>query len=77
MTLEEFAENTIREWYAMGEKDFPKCLEIAESLGLWNFAAELRLTEQYNQQEQNRRDNELRFLIYNAANPFRNESNTN
>lgn len=77
MSLEEFAENTIRNWYAMGEKDFPKCVEIAESLGLWNFAAELRLTEKYNQQEQKRRDNELRDLLYNAANPFRNESNTN
>lgn len=77
MTLEEFAENTIRNWYAMGEKDFPKCLEIAEDLGLWNFAAELRITEQYNQQEQKRRDNELKFLLYNAANPFKNEPNTN
>ena len=77
MSLEEFAENTIREWYAMGEKDFPKCIEIAEDLGLWNFAAELRLLEMQNQQEQKGRDNELRFLLYNAANPFKNESNTN
>ena len=75
MTLEQFAEDTIRDWYAMGEKDFPKCLEIAEDLGLWNFAAELKLLEVQNQQEQKGRDNELRFLIYNAANPFRNESN--
>jgi hypothetical protein len=77
MTLEEFAENTIRDWYAMGEKDFPTCIEIAEELGLWNFAAELKLLEMQNQQEQKGRDNELRFLIYNAANPFRNESDTN
>jgi hypothetical protein len=77
MTLEEFAENTIRDWYAMGEKDFPTCIEIAEELGLWNFAAQLKLDEIQNQQEQKGRDNELRFLIYNAANPFRNESNTN
>lgn len=76
MTLEQFAENTIMEWYSMGEKDFPTCLEIAEDLGLWNFAAELRLLEMQNQQEQKGRDNELRFLIYNAANPFKNESNT-
>jgi hypothetical protein len=77
MTLEQFAEETIMEWYSMREKDFPKCLEIAEDLGLWNFAAELKLLEMQNQQEQKGRDNELRFLIYNAANPFRNESNTN
>ena len=77
MTLEQFAEDTIMEWYSMGQKDFPKCLEIAEDLGLWNFAAELKLLEMQNQQEQKGRDNELRFLIYNAANPFRNESNTN
>lgn len=76
MSLEEFAENTIMEWYSMGEKDFPKCLEIAESLGLWNFAAELKLLEIENKQHQKGRDNELRFLIYNAANPFKNESNT-
>ena len=76
MTLEQFAENTIREWYMMAEKDFPKCIELAEDLGLWNFAAELKLLEMQNQQEQKGRDNELRFLIYNAANPFRNESNT-
>jgi hypothetical protein len=73
MTLEQFAENTIRDWYGMGEKDFIECLEIAESLGLWNFAAELKLDEIQNQQEQKVRDNELRFLIYNAANPFKNE----
>lgn len=77
MTLEEFAENTIREWYAMGEKDFPKCLELAEDLGLWNFAAELKLLEIENQQEQKGRDNELRDLLYNAANPFKNESDIN
>lgn len=77
MTLEEFAENTIRDWYMMGDKDFPKCVEIAEDLGLWNFAAELKLLEIENQQEQKRRDNELRFLLYNAANPFKNESDTN
>jgi hypothetical protein len=77
MTLEQFAEDTIRDWYGMGEKDFIECLEIAESLGLWNFAAELKLLEIENQQEQKRRDNELRFLLYNSANPFRNESNTN
>lgn len=77
MSLEEFAEKTIREWYAMGEKDFPKCIEIAEDLGLWNFAAELKLLDIDNQQEQKRRDNELRFLLYNAANPFKNEPNTN
>jgi hypothetical protein len=77
MTLEQFAEDTIMEWYSMSEKDFPKCLEIAEDLGLWNFAAQLKLLEVQNQQEQKGRDNELRFLIYNAANPFKNESNTN
>jgi hypothetical protein len=77
MSLEQFAEDTITNWYAMGEKDFPTCLELAESLGLWNFAAELKLLELENQQEQKRRDNELRFLLYNSANPFRNESNTN
>lgn len=77
MTLEEFAENTIRDWYAMGEKDFPTCIEIAEELGLWNFAAQLKLDEIQNQQEQKRRDNELRFLLYNSANPFKNESDTN
>ena len=77
MTLEQFAEDTIRDWYGMGEKDFPTCLELAESLGLWNFAAELKLLEIENQQEQKRRDNELRFLLYNSANPFTNESNTN
>jgi hypothetical protein len=50
MTLEQFAEDTITNWYAMGEKDFPTCLEIAESLGLWNFAAELKMMEKVNQQ---------------------------
>lgn len=77
MTLEQFAEDTIRDWYMMNEKDFPKCVEIAEDLGLWNFAAELKLLEIENQQEQKRRDNELRFLLYNSANPFKNESNFN
>jgi hypothetical protein len=77
MSLEQFAEDTIRDWYMMGEKDFPNCIEIAENLGLWNFAAELKLLEIENQQEQKRRDNELRFLLYNSANPFKNESNTN
>ena len=72
MTLEDFAENTIREWYGMGEKDFPTCLELAESLGLWNFAAELRLMEQQNQQNQKEQDNDLRELLYNTANPFNN-----
>jgi hypothetical protein len=71
MTLEQFAEDTITNWYAMGEKDFPTCLEIAESLGLWNFAAELKQMEQENQQNQNEIQ-EIKNLIYNAANPFNN-----
>lgn len=72
MTLEEFAENTIREWYAMGEKDFPNCLELAESLGLWNFAAELRLMEKVNQQNRTEQDQELRELLYHSSNPLNN-----
>jgi hypothetical protein len=71
MSLEEFAEDTITNWYAMGEKDFPTCLELAESLGLWNFATELRLMEKINQQNQNEIQ-EIKNLIYNAANPFNN-----
>lgn len=72
MTLEQFAENTIREWYGMGEKEFIECLEIAESLGLWNFAAELRLMEKVNQQNQDEQDQELRELLYHTSNPLNN-----
>ena len=72
MTLEQFAEETITNWYAMGEKDFIECLEIAESLGLWNFAAELKMMEKVNQQNRNDQDQELRELLYNTANPLNN-----
>ncbi len=72
MTLEQFAEETITNWYAMGEKDFPTCLELAESLGLWNFAAELKLMEKVNQQNRNDQDQDFRELLYNTANPFNN-----
>ena len=72
MTLEEFAENTIREWYGMGEKDFPTCLEIAESLGLWNFATELKQMEQENQQNHRDAMNDFKDLIYQISNPFNN-----
>jgi hypothetical protein len=72
MTLEQFAEDTITNWYAMGEKDFPTCLELAESLGLWNFAAELKLMEKVNQQNRNDQDQALRELLYNTANPSNN-----
>jgi len=77
MTLEQFAEDTIRDWYGMGEKDFIECLEIAESLGLWNFAAELKLMEKVNEQEYYDKQKDIRLQIYNAANPFKNESNIN
>jgi hypothetical protein len=77
MTLEQFAEDTITNWYAMGEKDFIECLEIAESLGLWNFAAELKLMEKVNMQEYYDKQRDIRLQIYNAANPFKNESNIN
>jgi hypothetical protein len=72
MTLEEFAEETITNWYAMGEKDFPTCLELAESLGLWNFAAELRLMEKVNQQNQAEQAQELKELLYQTSNPLNN-----
>lgn len=72
MTLEQFAEDTITNWYAMGEKDFPNCLELAESLGLWNFAAELRLMEKVNQQNRTEQDQELRELLYHSSNPLNN-----
>lgn len=72
MSLEEFAEDTITNWYAMGEKDFPTCLELAESLGLWNFAAELKLMEKVNQQNQNEQDQDFRELLYNTSNPLNN-----
>jgi hypothetical protein len=72
MTLEQFAEDTITNWYAMGEKDFPTCLEIAESLGLWNFAAELKLMEKVNQQNQTEQAQELKELLYNTSNPLNN-----
>ena len=72
MSLEQFAEDTITNWYAMGEKDFPTCLEIAESLGLWNFAAELRLMEKVNQQNQTEQNQELRELLYHTSNPLNN-----
>jgi hypothetical protein len=77
MTLEKFAEQTITNWYAMGEKDFITCVEIAESLGLWNFAAELKLMEKVNEQEYYDKQKDIRLQIYNAANPFKNESNIN
>ena len=72
MTLEQFAEDTITNWYAMGEKDFPTCLELAESLGLWNFAAELRMMEKVNQQNQTEQAQELKELLYNTSNPLNN-----
>lgn len=72
MTLEQFAEDTITNWYAMGEKDFPTCLELAESLGLWNFAAELKMMEKVNQQNRNDQDQDFRELLYNTANPLNN-----
>lgn len=72
MTLEQFAEDTITNWYAMGEKDFPTCLELAESLGLWNFAAELKKMEQENQQNHRDAINDFKDLIYQISNPFNN-----
>jgi len=72
MTLEEFAEDTITNWYAMGQKDFPTCLQLAESLGLWNFAAELKQMEQENQQNQRDAINDFKDLIYQISNPFNN-----
>jgi hypothetical protein len=72
MTLEQFAEDTITNWYAMGEKDFPTCLELAESLGLWNFAAELKLMEKVNQQNRDEQNQALRELLYYTTNPFNN-----
>jgi len=72
MTLEEFAEDTITNWYAMGQKDFPTCLELAESLGLWNFASELKQMEQENQQNHRDAINDFKYLIYQISNPFNN-----
>lgn len=72
MTLEQFAEDTITNWYAMGEKDFPTCLELAESLGLWNFAAQLKMMEKVNQQEHYDKERDIRLQLYNTANPFNN-----
>jgi hypothetical protein len=72
MTLEEFAEETITNWYAMGQKDFPTCLQLAESLGLWNFATELKQMEQENQQNHRDSINDFKDLIYQISNPFNN-----
>jgi len=72
MTLEQFAEDTITNWYAMGEKDFPTCLELAESLGLWNFAAELKMMEKVNQQNQTEHNQDFRELLYHTSNPLNN-----
>ena len=72
MTLEQFAEDTITNWYAMGQKDFPTCLQLAESLGLWNFATELKLMEQENQQNHKDAMNDFKDLIYQISNPFNN-----
>jgi len=72
MTLEQFAEDTITNWYAMGQKDFPTCLELAESLGLWNFATELKKMEQENQQNHRDAINDFKDLIYQISNPFNN-----
>jgi hypothetical protein len=72
MTLEQFAEDTITNWYAMGEKDFPTCLELAESLGLWNFAAELKMMEKVNQQNRDEQNQALRELLYYTTNPLNN-----
>lgn len=72
MTLEQFAEETITNWYAMGEKEFIECLEIAESLGLWNFAAQLKMMEKVNQQNRTEQDQELRELLYHSSNPLNN-----
>jgi len=72
MTLEEFAEETITNWYAMGQKDFATCLELAESLGLWNFATELKKMEQENQQNYRDAMNDFKDLIYQISNPFNN-----
>jgi len=72
MTLEQFAEDTITNWYAMGERDFPTCLEFAESLGLWNLAAELKKMEQENQQNHRDSMNDFKDLIYQISNPFNN-----
>jgi hypothetical protein len=72
MTLEQFAEDTITNWYAMGEKDFPTCLELAESLGLWNFAAKLRMMEKVNQQNRTEQDQDFRELLYHTSNPLNN-----
>jgi len=72
MTLEQFAEETITNWYAMGEKDFYTCIEIAESLGLWNFAAELRMMEKVNKQNRTEQDQDFRELLYHTTNPLNN-----
>jgi hypothetical protein len=72
MSLEEFAEETITNWYAMGQKDFHTCLQLAESLGLWNFATELKQMEQENQQNRAEQDQELRELLYHTSNPLNN-----
>ena len=72
MSLEEFAEETITNWYAMGQKDFPTCLELAESLGLWNFATELKQMEQENQQNHRDAMNDFKDFIYQISNPFNN-----
>lgn len=72
MTLEQFAEDTITNWYAMGQKDFPTCLELAESLGLWNFAADLKKMEQENQQNYRDAMNDFKDIIYQISNPFNN-----
>jgi hypothetical protein len=72
MTLEQFAEDTITNWYAMGEKDFPTCLELAEGLGLWNFAAELKMMEKVNEQNRAEQAQELKELLYNTSNPLNN-----
>jgi hypothetical protein len=72
MTLEEFAEETITNWYAMGQKDFPTCLQLAESLGLWNFATELKQMEQENQQNLRDAINDFKDLIYQISNPLNN-----
>jgi len=72
MSLEEFAEETITNWYAMGQKDFPTCLQLAESLGLWNFATELKKMEQENQQNHRDAINDFKDLIYQISNPFNN-----
>jgi len=72
MSLEEFAEETITNWYAMGQKDFPTCLQLAESLGIWNFATELKQMEHENQQNHKDAINDFKDLIYQISNPFNN-----